>query len=424
LTRPPEEKPQAANAAATAFAADGKTNPGRDDEALDPLSAVFFVVGPVMLMGKDFTVRSLNSAFMKLLGYSAAGSPFVKFCEKERQAELFLLALQRDGRAGAAIELKGSDGTSIPALVSGCAGADGFAVAVEDLRPQKALETEVHRLREELEKKAVYQEDFREGVFHMLRDLDSSERELETAYEKLQETRAQLMQSSKMTALGELAAGVAHELNQPLMVIKGLSQNLFKNTPATNPAYDKLRLIAEASRKMELVIRHLRIFSRTDGPTISAVDLNRVIRDAYAIVKEILANCSIRIKMDLGDIPLVLGSPNRLEQVAINLVTNARDAMPDGGTIEITTSTVERGACTLARMSIRDTGCGIPREHLDRIFDPFFTTKEIGKGTGLGLSISYGIIKEHRGDITVESEPSKGTVFHVVLPLAAPQPLP
>ncbi len=397
---------------------------GEHGEGLDLLSAVFFLAGPLLLIDAYGKVRSLNDAFVNLLGYSAAGAPFRKFCARERSAASFLRALKRDGRAEASFDLITGDGTTVPARVRGCAAGEGFAVAFEDLREKKAFEDELRSVRDELEKKTAYQEDFREGVFHMLRDLDSSERELETAYEKLKETQEQLIQSSKMTALGELAAGVAHELNQPLTVIKGLSQNICKNTDSSSPLYDKLRLVAEASRKMELVIRHLRIFSRTDGPALSPVDLNRVVRDAYAIVKEILANSSIQVKMSLSDIPLVLGSANRLEQVVINLVTNARDAMPKGGSIDISTGTVKRGPSTLVRMSVRDTGCGISKALIGRIFDPFFTTKDIGKGTGLGLSISYGIIKEHRGEITVESEPCKGTVFHVVLPPATGETLP
>ncbi|HXI09465.1 MAG TPA: ATP-binding protein [Thermodesulfobacteriota bacterium] len=395
-----------------------KTGTEKKDDGQDLLSAVYLLAGPLLLIDQEGRVRSLNGAFVRLLGYSAAGVQFRKFCAKERQAASFLQALKRDGRADASFDLVAGNGEKIPARVRGVAAEEGFAVAFEDLRWKKALEEELLGVREELERKTAYQEDFREGVFHMLRDLDSSERELESAYEKLKETQAQLIQSSKMTALGELAAGVAHELNQPLTVIKGLSQNLCKNTDSSNPMYDKLRLIAEASRKMELVIRHLRIFSRTDGPTLSPVDLNRVIRDAYAIVKEILANNSIQVKMHLSEIPAVLGSENRLEQVVINLVTNARDAMPQGGAIEISTGTVKHGPSTLVRMSIKDTGCGIPKSLVGRIFDPFFTTKEIGKGTGLGLSISYGIIKEHRGEITVESEPGAGAVFHVVFPPA------
>lgn len=399
-------------------------NEGEKGEGLDLLSAVFFLAGPLLFTDADGNARSLNDAFVNLLGRPAPGAPFRKFFADERPAESFLQALKRDGLATASFDLVTEGGTIIPARVRGTCAGEGFAVAFEDLREKKAFEDELQSVREELEKKTAYQEDFREGVFHMLRDLDSSERELETAYEKLRETQDQLIQSSKMTALGELAAGVAHELNQPLTVIKGLSQNICKNMDASSPLYDKLRLIAEASRKMELVIRHLRIFSRTDGPTLSPVDLNRVIRDAYAIVREILANSSVQVNMALSEIPLVLGSSNRLEQVVINLVTNARDAMPNGGSIEISTGTVKRGPSTLVRMSIRDTGCGIPKGHIARIFDPFFTTKDIGKGTGLGLSISYGIIKEHRGEITVESEPCKGTVFHVVLPPATSETLP
>lgn len=272
--------------------------------------------------------------------------------------------------------------------------------------------------KKELARCVDYLENFREGVYQMLRDLDSHERELENAYDKLKDTQSQLIQSSKMNALGELAASLAHELNQPLTVIKGLSQSLLKNYDDNSPNYGKVKLIVDASRRMELVIKHLKVFSRTEGPALRPVDLNTVIKDAFVIVKELLTDHSIELKMDLNPLPPVLGSAIRLEQVVINLVTNAKDAMPNGGALTIETRTIETGGISFASMTFRDTGSGIPKEILGRIFDPFFTTKEAGKGTGLGLSISYGIIKEHNGDISVESEPQKGTVFNIILPPA------
>lgn len=272
--------------------------------------------------------------------------------------------------------------------------------------------------KKELARCVDYLENFREGVYQMLRDLDSHERELENAYDKLKDTQSQLIQSSKMNALGELAASLAHELNQPLTVIKGLSQSLLKNYDDNSPNYGKVKLIVDASRRMELVIKHLKVFSRTEGPALRPVDLNTVIKDAFVIVKELLTDHSIELKMNLNPLPPVLGSAIRLEQVVINLVTNAKDAMPSGGALMIETRTIETGGISFASMTFRDTGSGIPKEILGRIFDPFFTTKEAGKGTGLGLSISYGIIKEHNGDISVESEPQKGTVFNIILPPA------
>ncbi|MBI1910519.1 MAG: hypothetical protein HYS21_00795 [Deltaproteobacteria bacterium] len=281
----------------------------------------------------------------------------------------------------------------------------GNDVLIEELKATK----------KELAKRVKYLEDFREGVFRMLKDLDQGEMELEAAYNKLKETQNQLIQSSKLTVLGELSAGLAHELNQPLTVIMGLSQNILRQTDKKSAQYEKLKLIADASVKMEQVIKHLRIFSRNDCIAFKPVDLKGIIKDSIMILRELLTSRSIELKMKLNPVPVILGSATRLEQVIINLVANAKDAMPSGGTLTISTSSSKTGGISFAKMSIRDTGTGIPAEIKDRIFDPFFTTKEPGKGTGLGLSISYGIIREHSGDITVESD-SSGTVFHIILP--------
>ncbi len=282
-------------------------------------------------------------------------------------------------------------------------------------RSREALLDELRRTKEELARRIAYQEDFREGVFEMLRDLDKSEQNLEEACRKLKDTRDQLVQSSKMTALGELAAGLAHELNQPLTVIKGLSMNMLRAIDPNAPYFEKLQLITEASGKMELIIKHLRVFTRKEGTKTVPVDLNEVINDAYVMVKELLLDNAIEVEMDLVPLPLIKGSGTRLEQVVINLVTNAKDAMHGGGTLKISTSEFEDGGRKFARLSISDTGNGIDKEHLPRIFDPFFTTKESSKGTGLGLSISYGIVKEHAGDITVETSP-QGTTFSITIP--------
>ncbi len=269
---------------------------------------------------------------------------------------------------------------------------------------------------EELSRRVSYLEDFRDGVFQMLRDLDESERELEEACAKLKETQKQLIQSTKLNALGELAADLAHEINQPLTVIKGLSHSLLRDSPPHTQEHEKLKLIAESARRMESVIRHLRVFSRVDAEEFSPIDLNSVIRDAFVMVAEVLKSHSIEVRLSLGPLPPVMGSANRLEQVVINLVNNAKDAMEGGGVLDISTQAVDCGGHRLATLAVKDNGCGIPDGVIGKVFDPFYTTKAAGKGTGLGLSISYSIIKEHKGEITVESSPAKGTSFVISIP--------
>ena len=299
----------------------------------------------------------------------------------------------------------------------GLAGSDGSGAAPA---PEKRLtiQDELLAARTELARRVAYQEDFREGVFQMLKELDKSELELDAASRMLKETRDQLVQSSKMTALGELAAGLAHELNQPLTVIKGLSTCLLRSSGPSHPDNEKLQLIADASDKMELIIKHLGVFSRSESAQTVPVDLAKIINNALVMVREMLAESGIEVVTELKTLPFVQGSPNRLEQVIINLVTNAKDAMDRGGRITISAAPMISRGRKAVRLSIRDTGCGISKEHQDRIFDPFFTTKAAGKGTGLGLSISYGIIQEHSGEIAVESSPG-GTTFHITLPVAS-----
>lgn len=277
-----------------------------------------------------------------------------------------------------------------------------------------------HDTSEELAQRVEYLEDFRSGVFQLLRELDASETELAETCKRLAEAHDQLIHTSKLTALGELAAAMAHELNQPLTVIKGLSQHLLRGAGTRTPEHEKLKLIADASCKMETVIKHLRVFARSDGVKQGTVVLKDVINEALLIVRELLTNRAIEVALDLGPVPNVVGNSGRLEQVIINIAANARDAMPCGGRFKITLKEVVRDGRRFAMMSFEDTGNGIPAHHIPKIFDPFFTTKGPGVGTGLGLSISYGIVREHRGEITVENVLPNGCAFHILLP-AAPE---
>jgi signal transduction histidine kinase len=301
----------------------------------------------------------------------------------------------------------------------------GAVVTARDMTDKAGLAGRLERTVEELERRNSYIDDFRSGVLHMIRDLDRSERELEETCARLRETQAQLVQSSKLTALGELSAGLAHELNQPLTVIKGLVGKILKER-AEGPGgddTDKLRLIAGASSRMEEIANHLRVFARSEAGHLESVDLNRVIRDAFLMMGEYFHKHSIEVELDLGLVARIKGSPTRLEQVVINLATNARDAMPGGGTLTVRTRTVSAGGETRVEAVVADTGKGMDREAAGRIFTPFFTTKPAGKGTGLGLSISRNIVKEHGGDISVESEPGHGTAFTLTFP-SPPTPPP
>jgi two-component system, NtrC family, sensor kinase len=231
-----------------------------------------------------------------------------------------------------------------------------------------------------------------------------------TQRERMQE---QMTQTEKLTSLGLLAAGVAHEVNTPLAVISNYIQMLAKQMPEGDPRQAIIEKIVKQTFRASEIVNNLLNFSRTGAAELADIDVNRVVEETLSLVAHPLKTSHIRIVKQLGDgLPTVRGSANKLQQVFLNLFLNARDAMPTGGMLEIRTS-AHNGS---VEIEVADTGAGIPREHINRIFDPFFTTKTGGRGTGLGLSVSYGIIKEHAGKIDVRSTLGKGTSFHVEFP--------
>jgi two-component system NtrC family sensor kinase len=225
----------------------------------------------------------------------------------------------------------------------------------------------------------------------------------------------QLVQTEKLTSLGLLAAGVAHEVNTPLAVISNYVQMLAKQLPTEDPRQGLIDKIVKQTFRASEIANNLLNFSRTAPTEFSEVNLNNVVEETLSLVTHPFRTGRVQVIRNLqGDLPSVLGSNNRLQQVFLNLFMNARDAMPSGGMVEVRTAS-HNGS---VEVEITDTGLGISREHLQRIFDPFFTTKSSGRGTGLGLSVSYGIIKEHAGKIEVRSTPGKGTSFHLEFPTA------
>jgi len=231
-----------------------------------------------------------------------------------------------------------------------------------------------------------------------------------TQRERMEE---QMSQTEKLTSLGLLAAGVAHEVNTPLAVISNYIQMLAKQMPEGDPRQGIIDKIVKQTFRASEIVNNLLNFSRTSATELADIDVNRVIEETLSLVAHPLKTSQIQVVKQLGEtLPAVRGSANKLQQVFLNLFLNARDAMPGGGMLEVRTA-AHNGS---VEVEVADTGAGIPREHIHRIFDPFFTTKANGRGTGLGLSVSYGIIKEHAGKIDVRSTPGKGTSFHVEFP--------
>jgi len=230
---------------------------------------------------------------------------------------------------------------------------------------------------------------------------------------------AQLSQADKLSSIGLLAAGVAHEVNTPLAVISSYAQMLQKQLQGDAQKSGLMEKITRQTFRASEIVNNLLNFSRTSGTEFTEVSLNKVISDTLALLEHQFRVSKVRVEDDLyQDLPTIQGNSGRLQQVFLNLFLNAKDAMPEGGTLRVSTSNGESVSVRVA-----DTGTGIAQEHIQRIYDPFFTTKTTpqqgqNRGTGLGLSVTYGIIQEHAGKIRVESRPGQGTTFHLDFPFA------
>jgi hypothetical protein len=228
------------------------------------------------------------------------------------------------------------------------------------------------------------------------------------------ELERRLVQADKLSSIGLLAAGVAHEVNTPLAVISSYAQMLAKQVSGDEGKAKLLEKIAKQTFRASEIVNSLLNFSRVSPTEFEEVELTKVIRETIGLVEHQFRNAQIGIRAELDDSGIIRGNVGRLQQVFLNLILNARDAMDSGGYLSIR-STTDSGAI---RIEVSDTGHGIEPEHLARIYDPFFTTKGARKGTGLGLAVTYGIVKEHSGHIEVESQPGAGTRFVLEFPLA------
>jgi two-component system NtrC family sensor kinase len=279
---------------------------------------------------------------------------------------------------------------------------------------ETALQSKEGRtIRVEVNASGIQRDDKYVGMRAILRDIEQR---------KILE--AQLLQSEKLSSVGQLASGVAHEINNPVGVISMFTQMLLetrKDQP-DDPEVEKLQLIESQAEHIAKITKNLLEFARPKEFQIGRVDINKSIENTLELVKPHLHKQKVELVMNLAEgLPEILGDGTQLDQVFMNLTLNALHSMPEGGRLSISTTpaTVDSGALENGGVEIRisDSGCGIPKEDLHRIFEPFFTTKKVGKGTGLGLSVTYNIVKNHKGSLLVESEEGHGSTFVIRLPV-------
>lgn len=226
----------------------------------------------------------------------------------------------------------------------------------------------------------------------------------------------QLQQREKLSSIGLLAAGVAHEVNTPLTGVSSYTQMLLGMIPENDPKHQLLEKVKKQTDRASNIVGNLLNFSRAgNSGDFLEIDVNKVLEDTLQLLEVQLRRSQVALVKNYGEnLPAIFGNPGKLQQVFTNLILNARDACLDNGKIEITTRQTDEGVV----IEVADNGTGISPENLSKIYDPFFTTKEVGRGTGLGLAVSYGIIQEHAGQVDVESAPGEGTTFRLTFPLA------
>lgn len=249
--------------------------------------------------------------------------------------------------------------------------------------------------------------------------LQETQQELQARISAQKEAEARLVQAAKLAAVGEMAAGVAHELNNPLTTVVGFTELVMDEMPDDMPQKNDLDMVLREARRARTVVRRLLDFARQSETSRASADLNELVTDVVALMRHLLHTSGVELRLDLQDqLPWTVMDRNQIKQVILNLVHNALNATQKGkGQITITTrlrSLYDRQWLTLA---VRDNGVGIPPDQIEHIFEPFFTTRSASGGTGLGLSVTYGIVTDHGGRIEVESQVQVGSVFTVWLPL-------
>lgn len=350
-------------------------------------------------------VRLANDAAVRLFGYPAeefVGMALAALVPEKSAAQWRWPRLRRRiGREGGLSELetvwRDARGRRIPCGVSGAPLRDrwgemmGAVLVVRDLREAKRRIAEARAATRAARAKA---------------------RELEQANAELTQLQAELIQAAKMSSLGRLAAGVAHELNNPLGSILLYSDLIMEDTPAGDPRRRNLERVAQQAARCRQIVRGLLDFGRPAETAAAPLDLNAVLRQALNVLdgQEMFHNVEVRWELADG-LPVIKGDAAQLQQAFTNIVLNAVDAMGGQGMLTLRTAPGPEGQGV--HVEVQDSGCGIPPEDVPRLFEPFFTTKD--DGTGLGLAITYGIVERHGGTVDVTSRRGEGTTFRLTI---------
>lgn len=335
----------------------------------------------ILVAGKDGTILELNPEGYSMLRLKSTDSlkdkNFKSFFSDEKEWGQIQKMLEEDGFfANVELELKRSDGSKMGSLVSG---------RLDDGLPGQ-----------------------RETIHFLVKDIEQR---------RLMEK--QMAQADKLASIGQLSAGIAHEINNPLGVILGYTQLLIRNEKNETGRYNDLKTIEKHVKNCKSIVEDLLNFARSSKPEIKTTRINEVADDVLGFIMHHSKLDGIDIIRNYdAKVPPMMLDEKKIRQVLVNLIMNAVHAVGKKGTIKL--STEYRKQDNNTAIKVDDTGYGIEKNNLARIFDPFFTTKPTGEGTGLGLSVSYGIVKSHGGEILVESEPGKGTRFTILLPVISP----
>jgi signal transduction histidine kinase len=249
-------------------------------------------------------------------------------------------------------------------------------------------------------------------------ELRSTQMELRARMDAQRSAENRLVQAAKLAAVGEMAAGIAHELNNPLTSVTGFAELALEAIPHESETYQDLEMVMREARRARDVVRRLLDFARQSESARARSSMNEIVQDIVALTRHLIHTNGVELELDLeNNLPWALVDSNQMKQVLLNLVHNALQAMPAGGNMKIMTRTATRNGRDWIMVSVKDTGIGIPPADQSRIFEPFYTTRGSSGGTGLGLSVTYGIVTDHGGQIEVESQPGLGAKFTVWIPL-------